>query len=110
MAIVCRDPFVDQLVYRAFKPMNPGRITKVETSKVEFWIKQGHDAAFALTLAADPGNSNVTVEWLDGSSSVERASFLQDFQSLINDHKRKYEKFSLMKSKLRPDVRLDNAG
>ena len=42
----------------------------------------------------------VRVRWVDGTESVKEANHLQNFDALIEDHKRKYEKHLEMKKKI----------
>lgn len=84
MARTAINAVVGTLVYQAFKPMNPGKVLSIRP----------------------PGPNNVTgedwltVKWLNGSVSEHRRMGLQDFETLIEDHRRKYEKFTDMARKL----------
>ena len=84
MAKTACDAIMGSLVYEAFKPMNPGRVTSIRP----------------------PGPNNITgddwltIKWLNGKTSEHRRTGLQNFEALIEDHKRKYEKFTNMATKL----------
>lgn len=84
MAKTAQNAVVGTLVYEAFKPMNPGRVISIRPP--------GPNSA--------SGDDWLTVLHLNGVSREWRRTHLKNFESLIEDHRRKYEKFSDMAKKL----------
>lgn len=71
MAHPILNPEVGQLVYEPFRPQRPGKIINIpETSHL-----------------APSFRHSATVKWIDGTVSV--AYRLQDFNALIEDHRKK---------------------
>jgi len=75
-----------RLVYESFRPMKPGIIQQV------LGVTYQHEYAI---------NFRVEVRWKNGQISQCDTWSLQDFSILIEDHKRKAEKFSKMAEDLR---------
>lgn len=84
MAKTAHNAVIGTLVYESFKPMNPGRVMSIKP----------------------PGPNNVsgedwlTVLHLNGKTKEYLRTHLMNFESLVEDHRRKYEKFSDMAKKL----------
>lgn len=74
MARVAGEPRVGQRVYRFGKPLRPGIIQEV----------------YGLS-ANSVSFKDVKVKWLDGVVEVRTSNGLQDFDALIEDHRRKLE-------------------
>jgi hypothetical protein len=69
---------VGTLVYRSYSPVQCGKVVK--------------DLGFE---GSSKFFRRVKVKWLkDGSETVESTASLKNFRSLIEDHQRKFEKFS----------------
>lgn len=77
---------VGDLVYEVFRPLNPGRIV----SKRQV----------TLLPSGRLGRWLATVRWRNGQTTEVDVAYLQDFQALIEDHRRKYERFAAMVSTL----------
>ena len=73
---VAYEPKVGMRVYRPFEILKPGKIITV-TPNVK-----------------DPWSTRCTVKWLDGSTTDEQASHLNNFTHAMEEHKKKYDKFS----------------
>ncbi len=83
MARPVQKPEVGQIVYEAFYPQRPGKIA----------------AIVAIDETFPTVGTVVEVKWVNGTRSQVRNAILQDFQSLIDDHKKKL-KNHLSKMKL----------
>jgi len=70
------------LGYEAFKPQKPGKVISVRPSN------------------RFPDESYVTLKFLDGSTKEINASHVNDYEELIEEHRRKYEKFNLVAQEL----------
>ena len=82
---------LDKIVYRAYTPQQIGKVIKINhiDIKKEF----------------NPYNVYVLVKWLKQTTrypdkhTVERGTHLQDFETLVEDHFRKYNKHKALLKK-----------
>ena len=88
-----------KLVYRGFKPNNPGIIRRIVS-----------DETVTRSLPPYPDHTyrvvKVEVEWLKPKKGRPKTEILtvgalSDFESLIEDHRRKYENQTKLADKLR---------
>lgn len=87
--VTSNDPnLVGKLVYQAYVPQQPGKIVE--------------DLGYPMTPAKRRSSfKNVKVKWLNGKTTTESVAILNDFEALVDDHKRKYEKFSAKAEQLK---------
>lgn len=87
------------LVYESFYPQNPGIVRKIVSDTIQTHPHpQYSHIKFRVML--------VEVEWLKATkqrakTTTVNVELLMDFDSLIEDHRRKHEKQSDMAAKLR---------
>lgn len=83
MSKSAKDAKVDSLVYESFKPQKPGKIVSVRPSR----------------RAGD--SDYLTVKFEDGTTKEFSRDHLNDFEELIDEHKRKYLKFDAIAQRLK---------
>lgn len=78
---------IGTLVYQAFKPNKPGKVIDIKMSK-------RHPRMAPFT-------DRITVKFEDGTQGEFERSNLNDYEELINEHKRKYLKFEAIAQRLK---------
>lgn len=80
------NPFIGQLVYRPFKPQNPGKIIEIEEG--------------AKSINPSMKEVKVKVKWIKGEISSWYSYNLNDFDELIKEHEKKLNTHKNAKQKL----------
>lgn len=91
------DALTGILVYKSFKPQNPGIIRKVVRDEIV-----QHKIYERIKIRV----IEVEVDWLKETkrqqkTTVEKVAGLCDFEALLEEHKRKYEKQAEMAKRLK---------
>ncbi len=84
---------VGSVVYPSYSPMKVGVITKI--GEPEVWGKIANRSLRGKSKG--PEHAPVTVRRANGKEYVMEAYRLKDFNELIQEHKRKAEKFNNMR-------------
>lgn len=72
MAKTVPNPKIGDLVYVAYQPLKPAKIIALKENRC------------------------VLVQYLDGSTETRSVLGLRDFRALVDEHQRKYKKFSAL--------------
>jgi hypothetical protein len=78
---------VDKLVYKAYSPAKCGKVIE----DMGWHTPQGMRRACRI----------IKVKWINGTVTQELAYVLNDYEALVEDHRKKYEKFSKVVEELK---------
>ena len=86
MAKKVTSPKVGKFVYRPYGAQNPGKIKKILPKGTPLTKGTLDYGTIKIPIRS---NSPVEVAWIDGTTTIEDAEHLSDFDALIADHQKK---------------------